>query len=201
MELYISPTSPFARKVRIALQLKGLSDRVKERIVDPWSDDAELRAVNPTLQVPAMRLDDGLALTDSNTMLNWLERSWPEPALWPQDPTERIQAEAVSALAHTLVEYAVFLVLEGRRPEAQRGAEMIARRRLAIARGVAALEARFHKGREAFLLDSINIACALEYLNFRLPDLGWRTHAPALGKWLEWASEQPVMLATRPPEG
>lgn len=36
MELYASPTSPYARIVRLVLAQKQLGDRVQEHMLDPW---------------------------------------------------------------------------------------------------------------------------------------------------------------------
>ncbi|MGX1307895.1 glutathione S-transferase [Amorphus suaedae] len=38
MKLWYAPTSPFARKVRIALRELGLEDAVEEIAIDPWTD-------------------------------------------------------------------------------------------------------------------------------------------------------------------
>lgn len=199
MKLYVSLTSPFARKVRVAVAEKGLEERIAQQVVDPWNDDPALAAVNPLMQVPALVLEDGLALTDSNTILEWLERAFPHPALWPHDPRARTRAQAIAALAQTMLEYTVFLVLEGRREEERRSQAMIERRIAALHRGVSALESLFHASTGHFNLDSIGVACALAYLDFRQPQLDWRARAPGLDAWMRWAGQRPSMLATAPP--
>jgi glutathione S-transferase len=199
MKLYVSLTSPFARKVRVALEEKHLADRIETVLVDPWNDDGTLAAVNPLLQVPTLARDDGLAITNSDTIMNWLDRAYPEPGLWPQDPDARFRAEAVAALAQTVIEYAVFLVIESRRPESQRSAHMIERRRQGIVDTAAALNDGFHASQEQFNLDSIGVACALAYVDFRHPQLDWRSRAPKLDAWMKWALQRPSMKATAPP--
>jgi glutathione S-transferase len=201
MKLYVSLTSPFARKVRVAVEEKGLMERIQQVVVDPWNDDEALGRANPMMQVPALELEDRRVLTDSDTILGWLERAFPQPSLWPHDPRALTGAEAIAALAQTLIEYTVFLVMEGRRPETARSKHMIERRTQAILRGVRALEARFHASTGHFNLDSIGVACALAYLDFRQPQLDWRAHAPGLSTWLEWASQRPSMIHSAPPEG
>lgn len=199
MKLYVSLTSPFARKVRIGLAEKGLARRIEQIVVDPWNDDGTLTAANPLSQVPALQLDDGLALTDSDTILGWLDRAFPQPPLWPHAPQARTHAEAIAALAQTLLEYTVFLVLEGRRPPATRSAPMIERRTQSLIRGIEALDHRFHASTVHFHLDSIGVACALGYLDFRQPELDWRRHAPKLATWMEWTAQRPSVRDTAPP--
>ena len=45
----------------------------------------------------------------------------------------------------------------------------------------------------------IAAACALGYLDLRLPDLGWRTVAPELAAWFADFSQRPSMQATLHP--
>jgi glutathione S-transferase len=47
-------------------------------------------------------------------------------------------------------------------------------------------------------LAHIEFAVALEYLDFRLPDVVWRDTHPALAAWLGEFSQRPSMQATRP---
>lgn len=199
MQIYISLTSPFARKVLVALIEKGLHDRIEQCIVDPWASDDALLKVNPLLQVPALVLDDGLALTNSDTILAWLERSYPHPALWPTDTAALDRAQAIAALAQGVIEATAYVVLERRKPAAQQGQVMIERRLAAIDRVVQALETRFDHVGERFRLDGIGVACALAYLDFRLPQYDWRAGRPALAQWQSVAAARPSMRDTVPP--
>jgi glutathione S-transferase len=45
---------------------------------------------------------------------------------------------------------------------------------------------------------SITLACALEYLDFRLPALGWRHMHPKTTAWNAVWAERPSMHGTRP---
>lgn len=199
MELYLSLTSPFARKVRVALIEKGLIERTELKIVDPWADEASLAAVNPLLQVPTLVLDDGLALTNSDTILAWIDRAHPQPALWPEDANALARAQAIAALAQGMIEYTVHIVLERRKPEQQQSETMIERRLAGIHRVVHALEQRFERDTTHFHGDAIGVACALAYLDFRLPELDWRSDAAGLASWLAWAAQRASMRATVPP--
>lgn len=199
MRLFLSPTSPFARKVKVALIEKGLFDATEEVRVDPWASPAELLAVNPMSQVPTLELDDGQVLTNSDTIIQWLERTHPESPLLPEDVGECARVLAVAALAHGAIESVVSVVIEGRKPAAQQSTKMIERRREGIERVLDALEQRFECSRERFLLDGLNVACALEYVDLRLPDLDWRAHCARLADWLGWAAVRPSLAQSAPP--
>ncbi|MGH8161349.1 MAG: glutathione S-transferase N-terminal domain-containing protein [Gammaproteobacteria bacterium] len=199
MKLYLSPTSPFARKVKVALLEKDLERQTQWLVLDPWASPDELLAVNPLSQVPALVLDDGRTLTGSDTILGGLESLYPEPSLLPIGTDAVLRTLAVAGLAHGLIECIVATVLERRRPAEQQSAKAIARKRSAIVRVLKTLSREFNCSTEQFQLDGIGLACALEYLDFRLPDHEWRGEHPALAEWLGWAAARASMQASAPP--
>jgi glutathione S-transferase len=81
MILYHFTTSPFARRVRLALTHKHLPVELRDARADP-SHLREVQRLNPMHTVPVL-LDEGRALCDSNAILQYLERKQPSPPLWP----------------------------------------------------------------------------------------------------------------------
>lgn len=199
MQLYISLTSPFARKVRVAVIEKQLEDRIENVVLDPWSSPDALIALNPLSQVPTLVTDDGVVVGNSDTVLDVLEHTFPEPALLPAANDTRTRALAVAALAHGMIEATVQIVIERRKPVQQQGEAIVERRLEAIGRTLDVLPERFDAATDRFHLDGVGVACALSYLDLRLPDLDWRSRQPALAKWHAWAAERPSMKATAPP--
>ena len=53
MQLLANTTSPFVRIARVAMIEKGID--IEPTIVDPWADDARLRADNSAARVPTTR--------------------------------------------------------------------------------------------------------------------------------------------------
>ena len=49
MKLYYAPTSPYARKVRMAVIEKGLQDRVETVVANPYEGPSALQAANPVV--------------------------------------------------------------------------------------------------------------------------------------------------------
>ncbi len=80
MQLLANTTSPFVRIARIAMIEKGLE--VEPTLVDPWADDARLRAANAATRVPTLVLDDGTPLSECLLIVQWLEAARPAPG-WP----------------------------------------------------------------------------------------------------------------------
>lgn len=84
-------------RVRIALALKGLVyDQANHDLRRGEQRDAVYRALNPQGLVPALEAD-GLVLTQSPAILEWLEERHPDPPLLPADPDARAVVRAMAA--------------------------------------------------------------------------------------------------------
>lgn len=97
MKLYSYFRSSAAYRVRIALNLKGLSyETIPVHLTKEGGQQfAEAyRHLNPAQLVPTL-VDDGLAITQSVAILEYLEETHPEPALLPADPAARARVRAI----------------------------------------------------------------------------------------------------------
>src|SRR5262245_15162648 len=74
--LYDNPFSPFARKVRMALQFKEVSYESIDALA--LTELARLHAVNPRAEVPVL-VDGDLAVRDSADIVAYLEDRFPTP--------------------------------------------------------------------------------------------------------------------------
>jgi maleylpyruvate isomerase len=87
-----------AYRTRIALNLKGLTyDQAGVDLRQGEQKSAAYLALNPQGMVPALEVD-GLVLTQSPAILEWLEETYTDPALLPADATGRARVRAMSAL-------------------------------------------------------------------------------------------------------
>src|SRR5690349_18244797 len=82
VKLYIFPSSPFSRKVRIVLREKGIACTE----INPFAAGPEPSNPNPLGKVPALVLDDGTELFDSVVIVEYLDALRPEPRLIPEAP-------------------------------------------------------------------------------------------------------------------
>ncbi len=97
MKLYSYWRSSCSYRVRIALGLKGQSwETIPVHLVKGEQRDAAYGAVNPSNYVPTLELDDGTRLTQSLAIIDWIDATWPEPALLPDDPLARARVLAAS---------------------------------------------------------------------------------------------------------
>jgi len=198
MKLFFTPTSPYARKVRVTAAEKGLSDRMELVLCDLRAPDQAHLAVNPAGKVPALIGDAGEAIYDSPVICEWLDTATETPQLLPCVGPERWTVLRGEALADALMDDAVTLVLERRRAEGQRDRVLEQARVTALRRCVAALERELPAWPQTLTLAHIAAGCALGYLDFRLPDLDWRRDHDWLSRWCEDFSRRPSMRSTQP---
>lgn len=95
MILYHFPTSPFARRVRLTLAMKGLSAELRNPRENP-EHAAELRRINPLHMVPVL-VDGERTVLDSHAICAYLDHKVPSPPLYPSGlaAVEAFEYEAV----------------------------------------------------------------------------------------------------------
>ncbi|MFL6824319.1 MAG: maleylacetoacetate isomerase [Xanthobacteraceae bacterium] len=101
MQLYTYFRSSAAYRVRIALNVKGLSAEMVPIHLQKeggLNKKPEYRAVNPQMRVPALRLDSGELLTQSLAIIEYLDEVHRDPPLLPRDPVERAKVRALAQL-------------------------------------------------------------------------------------------------------
>lgn len=86
MKLYGAVLSPFVRKTRVVLALKGLE--YESVHVDPNNKPEGYEAISPLKRIPALEVD-GRYLADSAVICAYLDQTHPQPSLYPQDAYER----------------------------------------------------------------------------------------------------------------
>lgn len=99
MTLYGYWRSSASYRVRIALALKNISiqyEPVNLRLAKQHA--SEYRERNPQALVPVLELSDGQHLTQSLSIIEFLDDLYPNPALLPSDPVLKAQVKAASQI-------------------------------------------------------------------------------------------------------
>ena len=201
LEITQAYTSPFVRKLRLAVAVKGLEAKVA--FLDPDKqgprNDA-LRASNPLQKVPAARLDDGTLIYDSHVICEYIDSMSPSPCLFPATGPERWRTLTLGALADGMLDAAILVVYEGRfRPKEKWHPEWLDKQQVKIDQAIAWLEANIPDWKGHPDYGHITLACALGYLDLRQGGR-WREKAPKLAQWLaRFAAAVPAFAATTPP--
>ena len=102
-----SPTSPFGRKIKLALALLGLSDQVEIHYADTTNPEDSLRQQNPLGKIPVLVLADGSSIYDSRVILEYFDHLAGGGKLIPADPATRFPALTLAALGDGIMDAAL----------------------------------------------------------------------------------------------
>lgn len=195
--------SPFVRRVQVTINLLGVECERKPYGTATHSD--EIGAVNPLRRVPALILDDGETLIDSNAILDYLDQTvGPQRALIPASGVERRKVLRLLALAVGAAEKGVTAFYEKtRRPDGtfwQQGFDAYSEQ---ILGGLQALEQAAPEdggwlaGSRMSQAD-ITTAVVIEFIDSVLPDLIGEQQLPRLRALVSRMNELEVFSATHP---
>jgi len=203
MKLIGSLTSPYVRKVRVVMAEKRLDYQFV--VEDPWHGEAVLRA-NPLGKVPCLVLEGGEAIFDSRVIVEHLDTLSPVGKLIPPSGRERVEVRTWEALADGLLDAAVAARLEqtwsGRR-EHERSAAWVERQLSRVHSSLAAMgqglaDKPWCNGNHHTLAD-IAVGVALGYLDFRFPQIDWRSAHPNLQRLHDKLAARPSFADSAPP--
>ncbi|MGH8283470.1 MAG: glutathione S-transferase N-terminal domain-containing protein [Gammaproteobacteria bacterium] len=184
MQLIGSLSSPYVRKVRVAIAEKALNCPLM--LEDVWSTDTRIQQSNPLGKVPCLILDDSRALYDSRVICQYLDSLPPANTLIPAG-RERIDVLRWEALADGVLDAGVLMRLEQtQREPPKRSRKWMDRQRSKVSAGIGVMsrdlgESEWCAGAR-FTLADIAAGCALGWLLFRLSEIDWRSNHPDLAR-------------------
>ncbi len=187
MQLVGSLTSPFVRKIRIQLIEKNLPYSFLEDI--PWNPNTQVGKFNPLGKVPVLVDENGKAWFDSPVIAEYLETLETRVRLIPIKSRAAVEVRQLEALADGICEAGVAIFLERKRPAELQSAEWINRQQAKLARGLEYLDRVYAEalveGQEwlhasGFSIADIAAGAVLDWLDFRMPELGWPKTYPDL---------------------
>ena len=207
MQLLANTTSPFVRIARVAMIEKGLE--IEPTLVDPWADDARLREANAATRVPSLVLDNGIPLTESLLIVQWLEATRPAPQ-WPSllghDPQRIAGVLSRAGMAMGAIEASVHTIITRKvtAPALFDETPVGLRRRRTMVEGMQRLEAlsaEMAGGDPAAQTPTLDIVCAVvlfDYQQLRFGDQAWLPATPALKALAEAVRARPSFAQTMP---
>ena len=201
MKLYYSPSSPYARKVRVVAIETKLDKKIEMANValTPVAANADVDKHNPIGKIPALSVK-GMDLFDSPVICEYLDSHHKGRKLFPRKGRDRWVALRQQAMADGLLDAALLARYEGAlRPEEKRWHDWSEGQMKKINGVLAQLEAEVKSLKGKLTIGTISVACALGYLDLRFADMGWRDKYPKLGKWLAATSKIPSIKSTAPP--
>jgi len=205
MKLIGSLTSPFVRKVRVVLAEKKLD--YKFEVEDVWAADTRISDANPLGQVPCLVMEGGEAIFDSRVIVEYVDTLSPVGKLIPLSGRERVEVKTWEALADGLLDAAIVARMEATwagRTDAQRSTAWIDRQMDKVTGALKAMslglgDRSWCTGNHHTLAD-IAVGCALGYLDFRFPQIAWRTDHPNLARLADKLAQRQSFIDSAPPQ-
>jgi glutathione S-transferase len=158
----------------MALEECGLADRVEVLAVPTRVPDSPVNALVPTGKVPTLVTDDGLALSESRLICQYLDRLHGAAPVVDPDPAPA--GRALEGVVTGFLDGVSVWVRELRRPAHEQSPGILEQERARAERCVAWLEAR---------VEDIGL-------------VGWREAAPRLWAWFESFRGRPAYRSTAP---
>jgi glutathione S-transferase len=204
MKLVGAVTSPYVRKVRVVMAEKKLDYQFVPE--DVWAADTVISESNPLGKVPCLVMEGGEALFDSRVIVEYLDTLSPVGKLIPPVGRERAEVKTWEALADGVLDALILARLEATwagRTKAQRSQAWIDRQLGKVHKSLAAMghglaEKPFCIGVHMSLAD-IAVGCALGYLDFRFPQIDWRSAHPNLARLYEKLMLRNSFIDSAPP--
>ena len=193
--VYEHPLSPYAQKVKIALDEKGVDYEAKmPTAIGSGQPDREFLRSNPRGEVPSL-LDGAHAIFDSTIILEYIEDKWSAPPLLPGDPAARARMRTIEEVMDTAFEpinWGLGEIKWFKRAEGER-ARTLEARASAQARGLydwltRQLGDAEWFGGEAFGWGDLSV---VPYLNGARGNGIGPDESSALGEWLKRANARP----------
>jgi glutathione S-transferase len=202
MKLYVSGASPYVRKVLVTAHELGIADQLEPMAVatGPTSPDASLQRDNPLGKIPTLVGNDGIVLYDSRVICSYLcELAEGRVKLEGRSDRQKLQIRKWEALADGICDAGILIRYETfARPEALRWPDWIAGQSGKVLAALDVLEANEMVYATDLSMAAIAIACALGWLEFRMPVADIRAGRPKLFAWYDEFKKRPSMQATAP---
>jgi glutathione S-transferase len=203
MKLLGSTSSPYVRKVRVVMAEKKLDYAFV--MEDVWSADTNIAEANPLGKVPCLVMEGAEALFDSRVIVEYLDTLSPVGKLIPTVGRERAEIKTWEALADGVMDAAISARLESHWPgrtKSQRSNAWIERQMGKVEAALKAMskalaEKPYCAGIHLTLAD-VAVGVTLGYLDFRFPQLDWRTPHPNLQRLYDKLMLRPSFSETAP---
>jgi glutathione S-transferase len=188
-KLYSSLTSPYGRKVRMALCHLGLEDNVQVIHADTLDPDDELRRVNPLGKIPALVPAGGPAIYDSKVIIDYLDGRYGCGEIVPYGYAKRARTMTLATLADGLTDALLLITYEARfRGTDTHGERWLSHQYGKLDRGFAEVLSVL-KEFSTPSLPALALSCALGYADWR-KQIDWRRQHPELVNWLDSFRDQ-----------
>ena len=201
MKLIYSPTSPYARKVRVVIIEKQLENQIDLVNLAPAELPSELVKANPLSRIPTLVRDNGAPLIDSPFICEYLDSLGNDAGRLSGQGEGIWDIKHLHAMGDGILDTIFSVSMERRRDESEQSPAFIKGQVTRVQRAVDALNEEVGNFSADPKLGELTVACALGYIDLRLSnDMDWRAGNSALADWFTEISKRPSLAQTEPPK-
>ena len=212
MKLFVTTASGPVRKVRITIFELGIENDIEiiqTRWPHTWGTQTvpfrpDFADATPVGRIPALLSDDGIRLTDSTVICDYLNAELGGYRLCPIEGRRRWQIQSVVFIANGILEAQAARRAETLRKKSEKPQEYSADFEMKMLHR----QSRCYDALETMVADfcgepdlgQIAVAAACGISDFRFKEDPWRTDYPRLARWYDIFRKRPSMIATQPEE-
>jgi glutathione S-transferase len=202
MKLSFSPSSPFARKVRIAAIELGLVDKIEfvPATVVPGQPNDEYSKITPVKKLPVLILDNGDVILDSYVIAEYLDELAGGGKLIPASGPLRWRVKSDHSLLQAMLDSMLLCRYEAMvRPKGLQWQAWSDDQWNRAWQGMARFENHSDILERPLDIAQIALVCVLGYADFRFADCGWRQAYPKLDAFHQTMLQRPSVKISVPP--
>jgi glutathione S-transferase len=171
-----------------------------------WNSDAISKS-NPLGKVPCLVMEGGEAVFDSRVIVEYLDTMSPGSRLIPERGRERAEVRTWEALGDGVLDALIAARMENTwalRAEGERSQAWVKRQMFKVENSLRAMSQGL--GDRAwccgihFSLADITVGVTLGYLDFRFPQIDWRTQYPNLSRLHDKLMTRTSFIDSAPPK-
>lgn len=212
MKLFVTTASGPVRKVRITINELGIQNQVEiiqTRWPHTWGTHTvpfrpDFADATPVGRIPALVTDEGIRLTDSSIICDYLNAELGGDRLCPREGIRRWEIQEVAYIATAVLEAQASRRAETLRKKSDKPEEYSAD----FEQKMLDRQSRCYKALEDMVdrfttepdLGQIAVAAACGISDFRFAEDPWREDFPRLAAWYDVFRERPSMAETQPAE-
>lgn len=203
MKLTFSPSSPFARKVRIAAIELGLIDKIEfvpTTVAPTQPNEQYSHDISPLRKLPALILDNGNVIVDSYVIVEYLDEL-AGGKLIPASGAARWQVKSEHAMLQGMTDAMVLCRYENAvRPKELLWSKWVDDQWDRAWQGLTRFENQPDVLARPLDVTQIALVCVLGYADFRFADCGWRKAFPKLDAFHEKMLQRPSVSVSVAPK-
>ncbi|GGD13897.1 glutathione S-transferase N-terminal domain-containing protein [Aquisalinus flavus] len=200
MKLFGSTTSPFVRNCLLVAAHHGFGNELEVVRIDTAAERARLQAMNPLGKIPVLETDDGELIYDSAVICDYLDTLGDGESLFVGEEMAPWRIRTLLALCNGVLDACVSrTMMRLRTPQGEAQSPWWMQRWADnVGTGVGAMAACLDEIRTNRTMASIAFVTTLDYLDFRMPELGWRDGYSDMAVWVDEQLALDVFKATDP---